>query len=101
KNFHEIAGLSLIETVEVSPEADLMKQARSAGPICIPSAPDTFAVALVSDDQPLQGGIVEMQIAFRAQSLDCSDENQIRCAGAETRGSLRRQNKKFTRFKMC
>ena len=57
-----------------------MKQARGAGPICIPSAPDTFAVALISDDQPLEGGIIKVQIAFRSQSFDCSDENQIRSA---------------------
>jgi hypothetical protein len=40
-----------------------------------------------------------MKVASRAQSLDCLDEHQIRCARAEA--WPRRQNEKFARLKMC
>jgi hypothetical protein len=39
-----------------------------------------------------------MQVASRAQRLDCSDEYQIRCAGAETWSGW--HDEKFTRFEM-
>jgi hypothetical protein len=80
ENFHKIARLGLIETVKVAAEPQLVKQTRSAGAICVPPAPDSFAIALISNDQALQRGIIQMQFASRAQSLDCPDKHQIGCA---------------------
>ncbi len=50
ENLHEIARLRLIEVIEVLPKLQLMKKAGRAWPIRIPPAPDSFAVALISDD---------------------------------------------------
>ncbi len=98
ENFHEIARLGLIEVVEVPPQLQLVKKAGSAWPICIPAAPDSFAIALIANDQFFQGSILEMKVASRAQSLDCPDEHQIRCARAETWS--RRHDEKFAGFEM-
>src|SRR5438874_11589291 len=70
ENFHEIARLRLIEVIEVLSKLQLVKKASRTGPICIPPAPDAFAVALISDYQPLQCGVIEVQLASRAQPLD-------------------------------
>src|SRR4029077_2514045 len=75
ENLHEIARLGLVEIVEVLSKLELMKKTGCAGSVCVPSAPDTFAVALIPNDQSLQRGIIEAQLAARTQSLDCSDEN--------------------------
>ena len=100
ENFHEIARLRVIEVIEVLSKLQLVKKASRTGPICIPPAPDAFAVALISDYQPLQCGVIEVQLASRAQPLDRSDEDQIRCARTETRRRRRRQNEKFAGLKM-
>jgi len=50
ENLHEIARLRLIEVIEILPKLQLMKKAGRAWPIRIPPAPDSFAVALISDD---------------------------------------------------
>ena len=98
ENFHEIARSRLIEVIEVLAKLQLVKKTRCAGSVGIPAAPDSLAIALIPNDEPLQGGVIEMKIASRAQSLDCPDEHQIRRARAET--WPRRQNEKFSRFKM-
>ena len=59
ENFHEIARFRLIEVIEVLSKLQLVKQTGCARPICIPAAPDAFAIALISDDQSLQRGIIE------------------------------------------
>ena len=76
-----------------------MKETRRARPICIPSAPDSFAIALIANDQLFERRIVQMKLTSRAQSLDCPDEHQIRCARAET--WPRRQNEEFAGLEMC
>jgi len=98
ENFHEIAGLGPIETVEVLAEAQFMEQTRGARPIRVPSAPDAFAIVLIANDQTLKGAVVEPKLPAFAQRFDRSDEHQIRRARAETRP--RRDNKKFPGFKV-
>jgi len=98
ENLHEIARLRLIEVIEVLAEPEPVKKTRRAGSVGIPAAPDSFAIVLIPNDEPLQSGIIEMEVASRAQSLDCLDEHQIRCARAEA--WPRRQNEKFARLKM-
>jgi len=90
KDFHEIAGLRLIETIEVVAEPQLVKEARCAWAISVPAAPDAFPVALISDDQVLQSGGIEIHLAPRPQRLDCFNEDQIRCARAKTGRASRR-----------
>ena len=98
ENFHEIARPRLIEVIEVLAKPQLVKETRRAGSVGIPAAPDSFAIALIPNDEPLQGGIIEMKVASRAQSLDCPDEHEIRCARAEA--WPRWQNEKFSGLKM-
>lgn len=100
KDFHEIAGLRLIETVGVAAKPQLVKEARCAWAVSVPAAPDAFPVALISDDQVLQSGGIEIQFAPRPQRLDCLNEDQIGCARAKTGRASRRQDKKFSRLKM-
>jgi len=98
ENFHEIARLGLIEVVEVLAEPQLVKKTRRTGSVRIPTAPDSLAIVLIPNDEPLQGGIIEMKVASRAQSLDCPNEHKIRCARTET--WPRRSNEKFPGLKM-
>jgi len=84
KDFHEIAGLRLIETVEVVAEPQLVKEARCAWSVSVPAAPDAFPIALISNDQVLQSARIEIELAPRPQRLDCFNEDQIRCARAKT-----------------
>ena len=100
ENLHEIAGLRLIETIEVPAEPQFVKKARGARAVGVPSSPDAFAVALISNDQLFQGGIIEVKLPTRAQRLDRSNEDQICRARAETRRTGRRENKKFAGLEM-
>jgi len=99
ENFHEIAGLRLIKIIEVLAQLQFVEKTGGAWPIRVPPAPDSFAIALIANDQLFQSRIVEMQFVLRAQSLDRSDEHQIRCPRAET--WPRRQNEKLAGLKMC
>jgi class 3 adenylate cyclase len=63
-------------------------------------APDPFAVVLVSNHQLFESGEIQLKLAAIAQCFDRFDEDEIRCAGAETRGRLRRKDEKFSRFKV-
>src|SRR5206468_3857631 len=94
-----IARLSLIDIVEISTEAQLVKETCGPRTIGIPSAPDAFAVMLVPNDQALKSIIIEMKLAAVAQSLNGSDKHQIRRARTETRP--RRDDEEFPRLKMC
>src|SRR5437762_5400716 len=98
ENFHEIARLGLINVIEVSTEPQFVEETRCAGSVGIPAAPDSLAIVLIPDDEPLKSGIFEVKVASRAQSLDCLNEYQIRCARAEAWS--RRHNEKFPRLKM-
>ena len=66
ENFHEIARLGVIETVKVSAEPQLVKQTRRAWAICVPAAPNAFAVALITNDQPLKRAAIETKLTARA-----------------------------------
>jgi hypothetical protein len=98
ENLHEVARPGLIEIVKVPTDPQLVKKTGSTWSICVPAAPDSFAIALIANDQFFQGSILEMQVASRAQRLDWSDEYQIWCAGAETWSG--RHEEKFTRLEM-
>ena len=99
ENFHEIAGFGLIDTVEISAKPQLVKETRRTWAICVPSSPDAFSIALVTNDQPLKRAVVQTKLTTFAQSFDRSDKHQIRRARTETRP--RRNDKKFSRLKMC
>ena len=71
ENFHEIARLGLINVIEVSTEPQFVEETRCAGSVGIPAAPDSLAIVLIPDDEPLKSGIFEVKVASRAQSLDC------------------------------
>ena len=77
KYFHEVARLRAIKVIEVRSEPQLVKETGCARSICVPAAPDAFPIALISNDQLFQSGVIETQFAPRAQSLDRSDENKI------------------------
>jgi len=98
EDFHEIARLRPIEVIEVLAKPQLVKETRGARPIGIPTAPDSFAIVLIPNDEPFQSGIIEMKVPSRAQSFDCPDEHQIGCARTET--GPRRSNEKFPGLKM-
>jgi hypothetical protein len=100
EDFHEIAWLRAIEVIEVLSKLQLVKKAGGAGSVSVPSAPDAFPIVLISNNQSLQRGIVEVQLTARAQGFDRSDEDQIGRARAETRRGLGRQNEKFTGLEM-
>ena len=72
-----------------------MKKARRARPIRVPPSPNPFPIALISDDQLFQRGIIKVQLTASAQSLYRPDEHEIGCARAETWRGRRRQNEKF------
>ena len=99
ENFHEIARLCLINTVEISTKAQLVKETRRAWAICVPSSPHAFSITLVANDQALKRAVVQIKLTTFAQSFDRSDEDQIRRARTETRPC--RDDKKFARLKMC
>ena len=71
ENFHEIARLGVIEAIEVWAEPQFVEKASCAWPVRIPAAPDSLAIVLIPDDEPLKSGIFEVKVASRAQSLDC------------------------------
>lgn len=99
ENLHEVTGFGLIDVVEIWTQPQLVKQTRSAGPICIPPTPDALSIVLVADDQALQRAVVKTKLATLPQSFDRSDENEICRARTETRP--RRNNKEFAGLKMC
>jgi len=100
ENLDEIARLRLIEVDEVRAEPQFVKKSRCPRSVCIPAAPDPFAVVLVSNHQLFESGEIQVKLAALAQCFDRFDEDEIRCAGAETRGCRRRKDEKFSRFKM-
>src|SRR5882724_3953195 len=77
-----------------------MKKAGSARPIGVPPAPNPFAIALISNDQLFQRGIIDVQLTAGAQSLYRPDEHEIGCARAETWRGRRRQDEKFAGLEM-
>jgi len=99
ENFHEVTGLRLIDIVEISTEAQLVKETRGARAIRVPAAPDAFSIVLVANDQALERGIIQIKLTALAQRLNRSDKHQIGRARTETRP--RRNDKKLSRLKMC
>ena len=79
KYFHEIARLRLVKIVKILAKPQLVKKTRGTWSVCVPSAPDPFAIVLISNDELLQSGEIEMELASRAQSLNGPDEHEISC----------------------
>jgi hypothetical protein len=77
KDFHEIAWTGLSEAVEVAAKAELMKKARRAWSVRVPASPNAFAVALVSNDQLIERGEVELKLTALAQGLNRSNKNEV------------------------
>ena len=100
KDFHEITRLRLREISEVTAKPKLVKQSRCSRAVRVPASPHSFAVALVANDELIQGSVIELQLAAVTQLLDCFDEHQIRRPGAEADIWLRWDDEKFARFKM-
>ena len=84
ENFHEVTRLRLVDIVEISTKPQLVKQARRARAISVPSSPDVFSIVLVANDQMLEGAIVQTKLTAFAQSFDRPDKDQIRRARTET-----------------
>ena len=80
KYFHEIARLRLVKIVKILAKLQLVKKTRGAWSVCVPSSPDPFAIALISNDELLQSSEIEMKLAPRAQGLNGPDEHEVSCA---------------------
>jgi len=100
EDFHEIAGLRLSEVVEVFAEIHFVEKPRRSRAIGIPSTPDAFAVALVPNEETVEGGVGKTEAAASTQRLDRFDEHQIRRAGAITRRRGIGDDGKNARLKM-
>lgn len=100
EDFHKIARLRPGEISKVPAKIEFVEQAGCARAICIPTAPDSFAIALIPNDEMIQGRVVELKQALLAQRFNRSNKNQIGRAGAETGRGLRRKKEKFPGLKM-
>ncbi len=85
EDLHEIARLRLIEVVEVSAKPQFVKEAGCARAICVPPAPNSFAIVLISDDELIQRRKIEVELSPRTQGFDCSDKHEIGRSRTETR----------------
>src|SRR5438552_3578133 len=88
KDFHEISRLRLSEAVEIAAETEFMKKARRAWSVRVPAAPNAFAVALISNDQLIERGEVELKLVMLAQGLERSNKDEVGRAG--TKAGVRR-----------
>jgi len=100
KDFHEIARPRLVEVVEVATEPEFVKEPGGAWPICVPTAPDSFAVVLIANNKLIESREIEMKLPVRTQGFDRPDEDQVSRPRAETGERRRRENKKLTRLKV-
>ena len=55
---------------------------------------------LIANDQLIEGGEIELQLAALAQRLQCLDEHQISRSGTEARVGRGWNNEEFARFEM-
>lgn len=95
EDFHEIAGTRFAEIVEVSAESKLMKQPCGAGPVCVPSSPNSFAVALVANHELTESGEVQVKLPPLSQMFQSSDEHEISGAGTKARRCSRGKDEKL------
>jgi len=100
KDFHEVAWLRLAEVVEVATESELVKKARRSRAIRIPAAPNAFAVALISNDQLIERGEVELKLPALAQGFEGANENNVSGAGTKAREGRLWDAEKFAGLKM-
>ena len=100
KNFHEIARLRFGEVIEVPAQVHLIREARRAGAVGVPSAPNAFAVALTTNHQAFESRMIEIERTLRAQGLDRFHEDEVGRAGAVARRGRVRHNEEFSGFEM-
>ena len=100
EDLHEITRLSLRKIGEVAAQPEFVKQSRCPWAICIPAPPNAFTVMLIANDQLIEGGEIELQLAAFAQPLQCLDEHQISRSGTEARIGRGWNNQEFARFEM-
>src|SRR2546425_7226351 len=93
--FHKIAGARLVEIVEVVAKSELVKEAGCPRAVGIPATPNAFAIMLITNDELLESGEIEMQFSPRAQRLDGLDKHEIGRARAKTRIRRGWKNEKF------
>src|SRR4029077_1308578 len=100
EDFHKITRLRLCKIGEVAAQPEFVKQSRCPWAICIPAPPNAFTVMLIANDQLIEGGEIELQLAALAQRLQCLDEHQISRSGTEARVGGGWNNEEFPRFEM-
>src|SRR5207248_10300959 len=100
EDFHEITRLRLRKIGEVAAQPEFVKQARCPWAICIPATPNAFTVMLIANDQLIEGGEIELQLAAFAQRFQRLDKHQISRPGTEARVGRGRNNQEFARFEM-
>jgi len=100
EDFHEITRLRFREAVEIAAEAELMKKAGCPRAVCIPAAPNSVPIVLVSNDQLIERSDVELKLSAFAQGLDCANENEVSSAGAKARKRRLGNGEHFPRFKV-
>ena len=100
EDFHEITRPPLRKIREVAAQTEFVKQSRCPWAICIPAPPNAFTVMLIANEQLIEGGEIELQLAALAQRLQCLDEHQISRSGTEARVGRGWNNEEFARFEM-
>jgi len=100
ENFHEVARLSLREIGKVTAKPKFIKQSRRPWAVRVPTSPHALSIMLIPDNQLIQGGEIELQLAAVAQLFDGSNENQIGRSRAETHIRFRRNDEKLSGFEM-
>src|ERR1043166_597287 len=98
--FHKISGARFGKIIEVAAKSKFMKETGCAWAVGVPASPDSFAIVLITNNELLESGEIEMQFSPRAQSLDRLDKHEIGRARAKTWIGRRRQNKKFAGFEV-
>src|SRR5205807_1487513 len=61
------------------------KEAGCPRSICVPPAPDSFAIVLISDDELIQCSKIEVELSPRPQRFDGSNKDEIGRSRTETR----------------
>src|SRR5260370_21891775 len=85
KYFHKIAGARLVEIIKIAAKSELVKEAGCPRAVGIPATPNAFAIMLITNDELLECGEIEVQFSPRAQRLRPLDKHEIRRARAKTR----------------
>src|SRR5260370_16979569 len=77
KYFHKIAGARLVEIIKIAAKSELVKEAGCPLAVGIPATPNSFAIMLITNDELLECGEIEVQFSPRATRLDRLDKHEI------------------------